>query len=74
MLWSENVHTGSVLEVMLPSLLTFCLSEQKLEERFRINRRELIPLEFPVLVALEMGLYFPESKVMPHYRRLVQQG
>ncbi|KAL1020958.1 hypothetical protein UPYG_G00006900 [Umbra pygmaea] len=46
----------------------------KLEERFRINRRELIPLEFPVLVALEMGLYLPDSKVMPHYRRLVQQG
>lgn len=50
------------------------MDEQKLEERFRINRRELIPLEFPVLVALEMGLYLPESKVMPHYRRLVQQG
>uniref|UniRef100_H3D4L3 Cdk5 and Abl enzyme substrate 2a n=1 Tax=Tetraodon nigroviridis TaxID=99883 RepID=H3D4L3_TETNG len=49
-------------------------NEQKLEERFRINRRELIPLEFSVLVALEMGLYLPESKVMPHYRRLVQQG
>ncbi|KAM8864291.1 CDK5 and ABL1 enzyme substrate 2 isoform 2-T2 [Spinachia spinachia] len=46
----------------------------KLEERFRISRRELIPLEFPVLVALEMGLYLPESMVMPHYRRLVQQG
>ncbi|KAF7209055.1 CDK5 and ABL1 enzyme substrate 2 isoform X2 [Nothobranchius furzeri] len=46
----------------------------KLEERFRINRRELIPLEFSVLVALEMGLYLPESKVMPHYRRLAQQG
>ncbi|XP_069383612.1 CDK5 and ABL1 enzyme substrate 2-like isoform X2 [Paralichthys olivaceus] len=46
----------------------------KLEERFRINGRELIPLEFPVLVALEMGLYLPESKVMPHYRRLVLQG
>ncbi|KAM9785576.1 LOW QUALITY PROTEIN: CDK5 and ABL1 enzyme substrate 2-like [Neosynchiropus ocellatus] len=46
----------------------------KLEECFRINRRELIPLEFPVLVALEMGLYLPDSKVMPHYRRLVQQG
>ncbi|KAI5095699.1 CDK5 and ABL1 enzyme substrate 2-like isoform X1 [Silurus meridionalis] len=45
----------------------------KLEERFRISRRELIPLEFPVLVALEMALYLPESKVMPHYRRLVQQ-
>ncbi|XP_061839781.1 CDK5 and ABL1 enzyme substrate 2 [Nerophis lumbriciformis] len=46
----------------------------KLEERFRINRRELVPLEFSVLVAMEMGLYLPESKVMPHYRRLVQQG
>ncbi|XP_077402599.1 CDK5 and ABL1 enzyme substrate 2 isoform X2 [Vanacampus margaritifer] len=46
----------------------------KLEERFRINRRELVPLEFPVLVALEMGLYLPDSKVMPHYRRLVKQG
>uniref|UniRef100_A0A3Q2XSG1 Cdk5 and Abl enzyme substrate 2 n=1 Tax=Hippocampus comes TaxID=109280 RepID=A0A3Q2XSG1_HIPCM len=47
---------------------------EKLEERFRISRRELVPLEFPVLVALEMGLYLPDSKVMPHYRRLVQQG
>ncbi|KAK1801543.1 hypothetical protein P4O66_004602 [Electrophorus voltai] len=46
----------------------------KLEERFRISRRELIPLEFPALVALEMTLYLPDSKVMPHYRRLVQQN
>ncbi|XP_063064912.1 CDK5 and ABL1 enzyme substrate 2 [Engraulis encrasicolus] len=45
----------------------------KLEERFRIGRRELISYEFSVLVALEMALYLPESKVMPHYRRLVQQ-
>ncbi|KAJ8258476.1 hypothetical protein COCON_G00174880 [Conger conger] len=45
----------------------------KMEERFRISRRELIPLEFTVLVALEMALYLPESKVMPHYRRLAQQ-
>ncbi|XP_066527017.1 CDK5 and ABL1 enzyme substrate 2 [Hoplias malabaricus] len=45
----------------------------KLEERFRISRRELIPFEFTVLVALEMALYLPESKVMPHYRRLAQQ-
>ncbi|KAL6482725.1 hypothetical protein MHYP_G00075970 [Metynnis hypsauchen] len=46
----------------------------KLEERFRISRRELISVEFTVLVALEMALYLPESKVMPHYRRLVQQA
>lgn len=57
-----------------PSSIFLPVDEKKLEERFRINRRELIPLEFPVLVALEMGLYLPESKVMPHYRRLVQQG
>ncbi|XP_023681399.1 CDK5 and ABL1 enzyme substrate 2 [Paramormyrops kingsleyae] len=44
----------------------------KLEEQFRINRRELISFEFTVLVALEMALYLPESKVMPHYRRLAQ--
>ncbi|XP_016112796.1 CDK5 and ABL1 enzyme substrate 2 isoform X3 [Sinocyclocheilus grahami] len=46
----------------------------RLEERFRINRKELISLEFTVLVALEMALYLPDSKVMPHYRRLVQQS
>uniref|UniRef100_A0A3B4AWM3 Cyclin-like domain-containing protein n=1 Tax=Periophthalmus magnuspinnatus TaxID=409849 RepID=A0A3B4AWM3_9GOBI len=45
----------------------------KLEERFRISRRELISFEFTILVALEMALYLPESKVLPHYRRLVQQ-
>ncbi|KAF7210235.1 CDK5 and ABL1 enzyme substrate 2 [Nothobranchius furzeri] len=45
----------------------------KLEERFRISRKELISFEFIILVALEMALYLPESKVMPHYRRLVQQ-
>ncbi|XP_054465086.1 CDK5 and ABL1 enzyme substrate 2 [Anoplopoma fimbria] len=44
----------------------------KLEERFRIGRRELISFEFTILVALEMALYLPESKVMPHYRKLVQ--
>uniref|UniRef100_A0A3P9JQU4 Cdk5 and Abl enzyme substrate 2b n=1 Tax=Oryzias latipes TaxID=8090 RepID=A0A3P9JQU4_ORYLA len=45
----------------------------KLEERFRISRRELIFFEFTILVALEMALYLPESQVMPHYRRLLQQ-
>uniref|UniRef100_A0A8D3B6S9 Cdk5 and Abl enzyme substrate 2b n=1 Tax=Scophthalmus maximus TaxID=52904 RepID=A0A8D3B6S9_SCOMX len=34
----------------------------KLEERFRISRRELISFEFTILVALEMALYLPERR------------
>ncbi|XP_067904537.1 CDK5 and ABL1 enzyme substrate 2-like [Heterodontus francisci] len=46
----------------------------KLEERLRLNAKELVSFEFTTLVALEFGLYLPEKKVLPHYRRLVQQS
>eukprot|EP00064_Thunnus_orientalis_P014640 superscaffoldBa00002569_g14687 len=48
-------------------------SYMKLEERFRISRRELISFEFTILVALEMALYLPET---PHYdgRILITHG
>ncbi|XP_026520671.1 CDK5 and ABL1 enzyme substrate 2 [Notechis scutatus] len=46
----------------------------KLEERFRFNRRDLIRFEFTVLVALELALYLPDNQVLPHFRRLTQQS
>lgn len=62
-----DAHPG-VLTPLHPSLST-----QKLEERFRFNRRDLIGFEFTVLVALELALYLPDTQVLPHYRRLTQQ-
>lgn len=45
----------------------------KLEDCFRLSRKELISFEFIILVSLQMALYLPESKVLPHYRRLLQE-
>lgn len=56
-----------------PRSTPLSLSTQKLEERFRFNRRDLIGFEFTVLVALELALYLPDTQVLPHYRRLTQQ-
>ncbi|XP_068118713.1 CDK5 and ABL1 enzyme substrate 2 isoform X2 [Hyperolius riggenbachi] len=45
----------------------------KLEERFRTNRRDLVAFELTVLVAMELALYLPEAQVLPHFRRLTKQ-
>uniref|UniRef100_A0A8C5WLJ2 Cdk5 and Abl enzyme substrate 2 n=1 Tax=Leptobrachium leishanense TaxID=445787 RepID=A0A8C5WLJ2_9ANUR len=45
----------------------------KLEERFRTNRKDVVRFELTVLVAMELALYLPDAQVLPHFRRLTKQ-
>ncbi|TRY91384.1 hypothetical protein DNTS_013515 [Danionella cerebrum] len=46
----------------------------RLEERLRVNRRDLLSLEFPVLVYLKFNLNLPQWEILPHYRHLLLQA
>ena len=51
--------------------LMLCECLQELEESFKLHRRDMLVLEFAVLVALEFALHVPDSEVYPHYQRLI---
>lgn len=47
---------------------------ENIEALFRLKRRDLISMEFGVIVALDFGLHLPPSEILAHYERLVVEA
>lgn len=44
------------------------------ESSFRLKRRDLITMEFGVIVALDFALHLPPSDILAHYERLIVEA
>lgn len=47
---------------------------EDIETSFRLKRKDLITMEFGVIVALGFSLHLPESEIMTHYERLIVEA
>lgn len=47
---------------------------EHIETSFRLKRRDLIAMEFGVIVALDFALHLPPPEVLSHYERLIVEG
>lgn len=47
---------------------------EHIENSFRLKRRDLITMEFGVIVALEFTLHLPSSEILPHLERLIVEA
>lgn len=47
---------------------------EQIETSFRLKHRELITMEFGVIVGLDFALHLPPSEILAHYERLIVEA